>query len=204
MEGYTKCAVTDSAARRRCPVPSMSVALARRNGDVAAWITTSTPATASSRPSPVDTSPGTTSTDGEGVTRVLCTKTRTSWPRAVSRGMSADPRMPAGPVTKTRATAITPRGINSSVLYRSAPPTGSTSTHVQPRRPNWSTGTCGSCADLAQTCLRRSLADRLPAPLVHQDGGAEGVQRVLEECEVVCAPEQRTALHHHSLDRRTN
>jgi hypothetical protein len=36
--------------------------------------------------------------------------------------------------------------------------------------------------------------DRLPAPLVHQDGGAEGVQRVLEECEVVGAPEQRTAL----------
>ena len=46
--------------------------------------------------------------------------------------------------------------------------------------------------------------DRLPAPLVHQDGGAEGVQRVLEECEVVGAPEQRTALHHHGLDRRTS
>jgi hypothetical protein len=28
------------------------------------------------------------------------------------------------------------------------------------------------------------MPDRLPAPLVHQDGGAEGVQRVLEECEV--------------------
>jgi len=46
--------------------------------------------------------------------------------------------------------------------------------------------------------------DRLAAPLVHQDGGAEGVQRVLEECEVVGAPEQRTALHYHSLDRRTS
>jgi len=46
--------------------------------------------------------------------------------------------------------------------------------------------------------------DRLPAPLVHQDGGAEGVQRVLEECEVVGTPEQRTALQYHSLDRRTS
>src|ERR1035437_4951163 len=49
-----------------------------------------------------------------------------------------------------------------------------------------------------------SARDRLSAPLVHQDGGAEGVQRVLEECEVVRAPEQRTALHHHGLDHRTS
>jgi hypothetical protein len=48
------------------------------------------------------------------------------------------------------------------------------------------------------------LTNRLSAPLVHQDGGAEGVQRVLKECEVVRAPEQRTALHHHGLDHRTS
>jgi hypothetical protein len=36
------------------------------------------------------------------------------------------------------------------------------------------------------------LSYRLPEPLVHQDGGTEGVQRILKECEVVGAPEQRT------------
>src|ERR1035437_8620973 len=48
------------------------------------------------------------------------------------------------------------------------------------------------------------VVDRLPAPLVHQDGGTDGVQPVLEEAEVVGAPEQRTALQHHSLDQRTS
>src|SRR5665811_531989 len=51
---------------------------------------------------------------------------------------------------------------------------------------------------------RPQLSYRLPEPLVHQDGGTEGVQRILEKCEVVGAPEQRTPLHHHSLDHRTS
>jgi len=62
-------------------------------------------------------------------------------------------------------------------------------------------------AELDRTPMARfqqcPVTDRLLAPLVHQDGGAEGVKRVREECEVVRAPEQRTALHHHSLDHGT-
>src|ERR1035437_4646608 len=65
-------------------------------------------------------------------------------------------------------------------------------------------GTFKRLMSIARPPGRRPQGDRLPAPLVHQDGGAEGVQRVLEECEVVGAPEQRTALHHHGLDRRTS
>jgi len=42
------------------------------------------------------------------------------------------------------------------------------------------------------------------APVVHQDGGTDGVQPVLEEAEVVPAPEQRTALQQRSLDQRTS
>src|ERR1019366_6923630 len=63
---------------------------------------------------------------------------------------------------------------------------------------------CDAMRPELRTTSSRVKRDRLPAPLVHQDGGAEGVQCVLEECEVVGAPEQRTALHHHSLDRRTS
>src|SRR5674476_574421 len=51
---------------------------------------------------------------------------------------------------------------------------------------------------------RPQLSYRLPEPLVHQEGGTEGVQRILEKCEVVGAPEQRTPLQHHSLDHRTS
>lgn len=46
---------------------------------------------------------------------------------------------------------------------------------------------------------------RLPvAPIVHHDGGSGHAQGVLEEREVVRAPQQRTAMDHQSLDRRTN
>lgn len=44
-------------------------------------------------------------------------------------------------------------------------------------------------------------ADRLAAPIVHQDGGADGGQTVLEEAEMVSAPEQRTAARQCSLDQ---
>ena len=48
------------------------------------------------------------------------------------------------------------------------------------------------------------VGDRLPTPLVHQDGGTDGVQPVLKEAEVVPAPKQRTALQQLSLDHRAS
>ena len=45
---------------------------------------------------------------------------------------------------------------------------------------------------LTATSRRRLLVDRQPAPLVHPDGGAKSLQRVLKKCEAVGAPQQRT------------
>ena len=72
------------------------------------------------------------------------------------------------------------------------------SSDVQPRwregrlRPPSSVGGSALSSDLSQELAvrPRSPPARLPVPLVHQDGGTEGFQRILEHCEVVPAPQQ--------------
>src|SRR5574341_276481 len=54
METYTKCPTSALRhASNSLPVPSMSISRSRTNGLLAAWITASTPETASANPSPV-------------------------------------------------------------------------------------------------------------------------------------------------------